>query len=192
MESSKGAAMPKAIGMLELSSIGIGYEAQDAMLKASSVKLILARTICSGKYIVVVGGDVADVQSSIEAGHQISRDALIEQFVIPNVHESVFPALSHTVELKKEEIGALGIVETFTVSSVIEAADAAAKAAAVNLFRIHVAMAIGGKGFLLLTGDVSSVRAAIDAAAQIPIQQGVLVSQVVIPNPSPELFYEYI
>ncbi len=184
--------MPKAIGMLELSSIGIGFEAQDAMLKASSAQLVLARTICSGKYMVVVGGDVADVQSSVDAGRQISRDALIERFVIPNVHESVFPALSHTVELQKHQIGAMGIVETFTVSSILEAADAAAKAASVTLFRIHVAMAIGGKGFLQLTGDVSSVRAAIDAASQIAIEQGVLVSQVVIPNPRSELFHEYI
>ena len=32
-----------------------------------------------------------------------------------------------------------------------------------TLFRIHVAMAIGGKGFLMLTGEVSDVEAAIGA-----------------------------
>ncbi len=184
--------MPKAIGLIELSSIALGYEVQDAMLKASAVQLLVARTICSGKFLVIVGGDVADVASSVEAGLTIARDSVIEDLVIPNVHDSIFSAISGTVPLTPSEAQALGIVETFTVSSIIEAADAAAKAANVKLFRIHVAMAIGGKGFLLLTGDVSATRAAVDAAAQVAIQHGVLVAKVVIPRPSPELFSEYV
>jgi len=89
--------MSKAIGMIELSSIALGYEIQDAMLKAANCQLLLARTICSGKYMVVVGGEVADVQSSVEAGMSAAREALIDHLVIPNVHESLFPALSSSV-----------------------------------------------------------------------------------------------
>ena len=184
--------MSQAIGMIEFSSIGIGYEAEDAMLKASSVQLVVARTICSGKYAVIVGGEVSDVKSSVDAGLNAVPEAVVDHLVIPNVHKSVFPALSQTVALKPEEIDALGIVETFTVSSILEAADAAAKAADVTLFRVHIAMAIGGKGFLLITGDVSSIRAGVDAAAEVAKQRGVLVSQVVIPAPRQELFAEYI
>lgn len=184
--------MPQAIGMLELSSIGVGFEAQDAMLKASSAQLLIARTICSGKYAVVVGGEVSDVQSSLDAGIALCKDALIDKLLIPNVHPSVFPAVSNSVELSADECGAMGILETFTVSCILEAADQAAKAANVTLFRVHVAMAIGGKGFLQITGDVSSVRTAINAAAQVAIERGVLVSKIVIPNPRKELFYETI
>ena len=184
--------MPNAIGMIELSSIALGFEVQDAMLKASNVQLLLARTICSGKYAVIVGGDVSDVKSSIETGLATAKDALIDHIVIPNAHESLFPALANTVTLNPEDRDAMGIVEAFTVSSILEAADAAAKAAQVKVFRIHVAMAIGGKGFLMLTGDVSSVRAAVEAAAEVPKSRGVLVAQTVIPAPSPELFSEYV
>jgi len=184
--------MSQAIGMIELSSIGIGYQVEDAMLKASSVNLLIARTVCSGKYAVIVGGEVADVQSSVDAGLNICSDAVIDSLVIPSVHDSVFPALSQTIPLSPEKTGALGIVETFTVASILEAGDAAAKAADITLFRIHVAMAIGGKGFMLVTGDVSAVKASVDAAAFVAIQRGVLVSQVVIPAPSPELLSEYI
>lgn len=184
--------MPNAVGMIELSSIALGFEVEDTMLKASNVQLLLARTICSGKYAIIVGGEVSDVKSSIEAGLLAAKDALIDQIVIPNAHESLFSALANTVTLSPEERDAMGIVEAFTVSSILEAADAAAKAADVRVFRIHVAMAIGGKGFLMLTGDVASVRAAVDAAAAIPKSRGVLVAQVVIPAPSPELFSEYV
>ena len=184
--------MPKAIGMIELSSIALGYQVEYAMLKAAAVDLLVARTICSGKYIVIVGGEVADVNSSVEAGLGAALDSIIDHMVIPNVHESLFPALSSSVTLAPGQIQALGIVETFTVSSILEAADAAAKAADVVLFRIHIAMAVGGKGFLLLTGEVAAVRAAVEAASAIARERGVLVAPVVIPGPRQELFAEYI
>ena len=184
--------MANAIGMLELSSIAIGFLVEDAMLKASEVRLLLARTICSGKYCVIIGGEVSAVKNSVDAGMREAREAYIDHIVIPNVHESLFAALANTVTLQPEEKGALGIVETFTVAAILEAADAAADAADVRVFRIHVAMAIGGKGFLMLSGDVASVNAAVKAAAEIAKERGVLVAEVVIPAPSPELFDEYV
>lgn len=180
------------IGLLELTSIGMGHHVQDAMLKAANVQLLLARTICSGKYLVVVGGDVASVRSSVDAGSTLAEGALIEQRVIPRIHPSVFPAISMTVDLKAEECDALGVIETFSAASIIDAADAAAKSAHVTLFRVHLAMAIGGKGFMLFTGDVSSVEAAVEAGAAAAAAEGMLVSRVVIPAPRPELFREFI
>jgi microcompartment protein CcmL/EutN len=178
--------------MLEISSIARGYLIEDAMLKAAAVELIVARSICSGKFMVTVAGDVAAVEASVRAGVAASAATVIEELVIPNVHPAVFPALAGTAELPPGELGALGILETFTVASAIEAADAAAKAAGVRLFRIHAAMAIGGKGFLLLTGTVAAVNAAIDAARAAAAHRGMVVGHVVIANPRRELFGEYI
>jgi len=87
----------KAIGALELSSVGIGYQAQDAMLKAAAVDLLVARTICSGKYLIIVGGRVSDVEAAVQAGAAAADGALIDQLMLPNVHESVFPALGRWV-----------------------------------------------------------------------------------------------
>lgn len=182
----------RSIGAIELSSIGIGYQVQDEMLKAASVELLVARTICSGKYFVVLSGPVSDVQAAIAAGLAQSGEAVIDHLVIPNVHESVFPALGQSVVLTSEQVEALGIVETFSGVSVIAAADAAAKAARVVLFRIHVAMALGGKGFCLMTGPVADVRAAVSAGAAEARQRGLLVCQIVLPRPSGELFAEYL
>jgi microcompartment protein CcmL/EutN len=183
-------ARPDTIGLLEVTSIGLGFAAEDAMLKAAEVELLLARTICSGKYLVVVSGDVASVQASIEAGESAVHDGLIESRVIPRLHPSVFPAISQSVDIDPESAQALGIVETFSAAAIVAAADAAAKAAAVTLYRIHLAMAIGGKGFLLMTGDVASVEAGVEAGALIAGSEGMLVSKVVIPAPPPRLFHE--
>lgn len=179
-----------SIGLVELGSIAAGYEVTDAMLKTSDVELILARSICSGKYMVIVRGDVAAVQSSVEAGSRAGAFSVIDTFVIPNVHESVFPAISGTA--KVETLEALGIIESFSVASLIEGADAAAKAANVNLIEVRLAMALGGKAFVTLTGNVAAVRSAVEAGAQVIAKKGLLVNKVVIPQPRSELLSEMI
>ena len=183
---------PRSIGAIELSSIGIGYKIEDEMLKAASVEMLIARTICSGKYFIVLGGSVSDVEAAIKTGVEQADDAIIDHLVIPNVHESIFPALGQSVTLDSDEPGALGIVETFSGTSVLAAADAAAKSARVNIFRLHVAMAMGGKGLCLMTGSVADVRAGVQAAVEEARQRGLLVSEIVIPRPSRELFAEYL
>ena len=183
---------PKSIGAIELSSIGIGFRIEDEMLKAASVELLIARTICSGKYLIVIGGSVSDVQAAIQAGLAGAGEAIIDHLVIPKVHESVFPALGQSVTLGADHSGALGVVETFSGTSALAAADAAAKTARITLFRIHVAMALGGKGLVLMTGTVADVRAGVEAAAEEARQRGLLVSEVVIPRPGRELFAEYL
>ena len=179
-----------SFGLIELTSIAAGFEVCDAMLKAADVRLLLSRSICSGKYIVLVCGDVGAVNASVAAGSHTGRHSLIDSFVIPNVHESIAPAISGTH--KVEALEALGIIESFSVASLIEAADAAVKTAAVQLIEIRLAMALGGKAFVTLTGDVAAVQSAVDAGAAVVAQKGLLVNRVVIPHPRGELLTEMI
>jgi microcompartment protein CcmL/EutN len=185
-------ATPRSIGAIELSSVAVGYEVQDTMLDAAAVEILIARTICSGKYFIVVGGPVSDVKAAVSAALQVADEAVIDHLVIPNVHESVFPAMGQSIVIEADEVGALGVVETFSGVSILAAADAAAKAARVKLFRIHVAMALGGKGFCLMTGTVADCRAGVAAAAAEARQRGLLVAETVIPRPNRELFSEYV
>ena len=179
-----------SIGLIELTSIAAGFEAADAMLKAAEVEIILSRTICSGKYMVLVGGDVAAVASSVEAGSVAARGSVIDTFVIPNVHPAVFPAIAGTSRV--ELLEALGIVESFSVASLIEAADAAVKAARVKLIEVRLAMALGGKAFVTITGEVAAVQSAVDAGAAVIAKKGLLVNKVVIPQPRKELLTEIL
>jgi microcompartment protein CcmL/EutN len=179
-----------SIGLIELTSIAAGYQAADAMLKAADVEIILSRSICSGKYMVLVGGDVAAVTSSVEAGSVAAQGSVIDTFIIPNVHVSLFPAIAGSSTV--DTLEALGIVEAFSVASLIEAADAAAKAAKVQLIEVRLAMALGGKAFVTLTGEVAAVQAAVDAGAAIVAGKGLLVNKVVIPSPRRELLSEII
>lgn len=180
----------KSIGLIELSSVAAGFEVADTMLKAGNVRLLLSRSICSGKYMVLIGGDAAAVQSAVTAGGEAANGCLIDSFVIPNVHPDVFTALGRTQT--PETQGALGILESFNVSTLIQAADAAAKAAPVQLLEVRLAMALGGKAFCTMTGDVGSVQSAMAAGRRVIADAGVLVNAVVISRPHPDVYREVI
>ncbi|MBI4873854.1 MAG: BMC domain-containing protein [Acidobacteria bacterium] len=179
-----------SIGLIELGSIAAGFQVADAMLKAADVELVLARTICSGKYMVLVRGDAGAVRAAVEAGSAAGDFSVIDTFVIASVHETIFPAIAGTAQV--DGCDALGILEAFSVTSLIEGADAAVKAANVRLIELRLAMALGGKAFATLTGSVAAVRAAVDAGAQAIAAKGLLVNKVVIAQPRPELLDEML
>lgn len=191
-EGGEQLAEINSIGLIELSSVATGYLVQDTMLKAASIRLLMARTICSGKYLVVISGDVASVQGALLAGSSAAGASLIERRQISRVHPSVLAAISNAVDIDAKELRSIGIIETFSAASIIEVADAAVKSADVELLRIHLAMALGGKGFVLMTGDVANVQAAVSAGARVAGDDGMLVGKGVISAPSPELFRDYI
>ncbi|MFT7220838.1 MAG: microcompartment protein CcmL/EutN [Candidatus Azotimanducaceae bacterium] len=66
-----------AIGMIDINSIAKGYGVGDAMLKAASVEILFNRTICPGKFMVLVSGDVASVEAAMEAGFPLAARLLL-------------------------------------------------------------------------------------------------------------------
>ena len=70
-----------AIGFLETSSIAKGIEATDAMMKKAAVDLLMTTIVPRGKYLVMVGGNVADVESSLRAGLETADIALCQAVV---------------------------------------------------------------------------------------------------------------
>ncbi len=179
-----------AIGLLELTSIAKGIEATDLMLKASDVELLASRSICSGKYMVLVRGDVAACNAAVAAGEAVGRETVADSIVIPNLHDEVFPAISQSAEVGA--VAALGILEAFNVAALIEGADAAVKAAEVKLVEIRLAMALGGKAFCVLTGDVAAVRAALETGKLVIGEKGLLVNWALIPSPNAALVKELL
>lgn len=171
----------EAIGLVELNSIARGIEAADAMLKAAQVELLEAKPVCPGKYIIMISGDVAAVQSSVDAGKSIGAGSVFDDFVLPSVHPDVIKAFSSSTSVP--EIKALGIIETFSIASLIVAADTAAKAGQIDLIEIRIGMGIGGKSFVTLTGDVSSVTSSVEAGVVLASERGMLIEKVVIPSP---------
>jgi len=174
-----------AIGIVELNSIAKGVEVMDAMLKAAKVRMLVSSPVCPGKYIILVGGDVAECRAAVEAGQARGSQYITDFQLIPNLHEQVFPAIMGTTEV--DSIQALGVIETFALPACIVAADQAAKAARITLIEIRLAKALGGKAFTILTGEVAAVRAAVKAGTHEIEGTGTLLGQTIIPAPHPDL-----
>ena len=175
----------RTIGLIELNSVALGILAADEMLKASNVDLIMARPACPGRYLAMVAGEIGAVQNSVDVGRAAGADLVVDYFVLANVHPDVIPALTAATPLAR--MGALGVLETYTAASAIMAADAAAKAAEVELLEVRCSTGLAGKSYFTLTGDVGSVQAAMEAALDALADSGVVLAKAIIPAPSPEL-----
>ncbi len=188
--SRRKAEMYKAIGMVEVNSIAIGVNIADVMVKAAEVTLIMSKTICPGKFLILIAGDVGAINSSVEAGVAGVGENVVDKLILPNVHPQVINAMSMTTEINK--VNALGVVEYFSIATAIVGADAAAKAANIKLIELRPGLGIGGKAFVSLSGDVSAVTESVNAAARVGEENGMLVAKVVIPSPSKEVFFSMV
>src|ERR1044072_542641 len=165
------------IGFVETSSIARGIEAVDAMMKMAEVELLMTAIIPRGKYLIMIGGRVADVESALRAGLRAADSAVIDYFIIQNAHPELAPAIRGRVKVERME--AIGIIETKEVAPAIYAGDAAVKSAAISL--IEARNQPGGNGLVVLTGEVGAVRTAVAAGVASIKKDGMLIAEVVIP-----------
>ena len=101
------------------------------------------------------------------------------------------PKLSNIVAicgaLEVKNRNAIGILETFTAASAVVAADTAAKTALVDLIEVRLAKGMCGKSYVILTGSVSSVTAAIERA-KAGVEDGMFLDSSVIAGPDDRLW----
>lgn len=177
--------MIRTIGLIELNSIAHGIQVADEMIKSAEVDLLLAKTVCPGKYIILITGNVGAVQAAINRGEASGKESVVNKLLVPNVHPQVIPAINAANNVEK--LKDLGVLEFFSIASAIIAADAAVKSANVDLIEIRLGVGIGGKAFITLTGDISSVNNAVTVGANTALESGMLVNKAVIAAPRKEL-----
>ena len=178
--------MFQAIGIIELKSIAKGIEATDAALKSAGIRLVSAHPSCPGKYEIILTGAISDVTAAVEHVKGRFDDRLIDSSVIGRIDEQVITALFGTQAGEKK--GSVGILEAYSASSTIKAADIAVKTAKVAIYELRLSRGMGGKGMVVITGDVGDVTAAVEAGAQYAQDQGLFCNSTVIPAPHAELW----
>lgn len=178
--------MGKAIGMVEFTTVSAGMTGADTMIKTAEVEVVECATVCPGKYIVIISGEISAVKASVEAAKVLESEKVIDSFVLGNPHDSIFTAIYGSAEPENAE--ALGVMESFSAATAIVAADAAAKTALVELIELRLARGMCGKSYLLLTGTVSAVSAAIERAKSEASDRGMLLDSSVIPRPDKKLW----
>jgi microcompartment protein CcmL/EutN len=167
-----------AIALFEYDSIAAGMESGDDMVKRAPLEVIHAGTVHPGKYLVLVGGAVGDVEEALAAAELRNTEHLVSSMFLPDPHVALVGGLAGDETPRDGE--SLGVIETETVADVIRAADAGLKGAEVDLQRIYLADDLGGKGYVLFSGTLTEVQAAVDqGSARV---EGTLVGHRVIPR----------
>jgi microcompartment protein CcmL/EutN len=176
-----------ALALIEFDSIAAGLHAGDAMVKHAPIACIVAGTVQPGHYLVLISGEVADVEESLQAGRAAGGAHVIDTVFLPHVHPAVIGALAGGRDVQSgTALAALGVIETVTVPAAIRSADAGVKGAQVALLEVRLADGLHGKGLTLFTGEVADVEAAIEIGLGA-IEPRHVINQVVIAQLHPEM-----
>ena len=178
--------MYQAIGVIELKSIAKGIEATDAALKSAGIRLVSAHPACPGKYEIIIAGTISNVTASMDVVKARYESAIVDASIMGRIDEQVISALFGTQSGVKK--GALGVLETYSAASAIKAADIAVKTSRVEIYDLRVSRGMGGKGIVLVTGEVGDVTAAVEAGAAHAQSLGQLNSTSVIAAPHSDLW----
>ena len=160
--------------------------AETRLLKTANIKLVSAKASCPGKYYVLINGQVSNVEKAVNAGTNMAKGFLVSSLVLPRIHPKVVTAINMGGGMP-DKMEAIGVMEFFSVTSSILAADAAVKASPVELIDIRLGTGIGGKSFVLVTGDTSAVKTAVENATFSLKDDGMLVNKTVISRPDKNL-----
>ncbi|WP_315118585.1 BMC domain-containing protein [uncultured Clostridium sp.] len=172
--------MNKSIGALEFRSISKGVEVSDLMVKRATVDVAFFRTICIGKFLVILSGNEGEIEEAITCGVGAAGEYLVDSFIINAVHPSIIEGLKN--KYVKQKFDAIGIVETANVCSGIKALNKALKSSDVHLAKLQIANTIGGKLVFTISGSVSDVEDSIKKARG-EIEEKKIIQTSVIPSP---------
>ncbi len=173
------------LGILEFSSIAVGFNALDEMIKTAPIKIIDARTICFGKYLIVFSGDVASVEYAFTKGIEIGGNFIVDSLFLPMVHPEIIDTFGTVKQI--EDWGTIGIIETKTVTSAVEAADIAAKVGGIEIVEIRLANGFGGKSYVKMIGSLENIQEATEAGTEKISLKNALFAKTIIAQPEKEL-----
>jgi len=198
-----------ALGFIEVPSFGITAVVADVAVKSAKVRLLGIETTGNENLMIRLAGDVAAVQSALDAGaHRAEAmgakavvkcianpDAALAGLIhFPNTlnplyggHDQFLPDdyTKTNTEIMSAKQEAIGILETQGLTAMLEATDAMLKSANVTLVgkeKIGAAYVT-----VIVKGDVAAVTAAVDAGAKAVGQLGKLIAAHVIARPHDDL-----
>jgi len=183
----------EALGLIETLGMVPAIEGADKMLKAANVELVAYENIGSTLVTIMIKGDVAAVKASVEAGAAAATaiGTLTAQNVMPRPIKDIGEIVSvYDIDTKElPQMGkyrALGLIETFGIVFVLEAADAMCKAANVEL--IGFENVASGYISVMVRGDVGACKSAVDTGVKAVVDMGAEVySSIVIASPHQDL-----
>ena len=176
------------MAVVELHTTAVGLAAADTVLKTADCPLFKANTVCPAKFLLLFGGQLAAVQEAYALVQITYQGELLDAFFLGQISDQLLDGLSGEGEPTATVGLAVGVIETFSAASAIAAADAAVKAAEVQLLDVRLAQGMTGKGVVYLSGTVAAVETALQAGAEAVRDSGNLCATGCLPSPHESLW----
>lgn len=177
-----------AVAVVELHTTAVGLAAADTVLKTADCPLFKASTVCPGKFLLVFGGQLSAVREAYALLQRTYQGEMLDAFFLGQISEQLLTGLSGGVDPTAAPGLAVGVIETFSAASAIAAADAAVKAAEVQVLDVRLAQGMTGKGVVYLSGTVAAVETALQAGAKAIRDSGNLCATGCLPSPHESLW----
>ena len=173
--------MSGALYIVEYTRISRGIVVLDRMLKRSGITVLYAAPVCIGKYVIAAGGDVGDVREAKAEADSLA-DGMLSSYFMSGAHPDVIGYFTRGGGRAPESPEAVGIFETRNISSGFVSLDAALKSGSAEILKIWMGHFIGGKFCWILSGEVSEVSSALQAASRAVSGKEIVGSEL-IPRP---------
>lgn len=171
--------MSKAIYIVEYRKVSQGIGVLDRMFKQASLSLLYANPICIGKYLICVGGDVADVCEAKSAAEQDEDGPPLAGYLLQRAHENIFAYFKGGLPKPVRKPDSIGIFETRNAASGFVSLDAALKRAQVDLAKLWLGQLLGGKFCYVLGGSTSDIESAMHAVKSAINENDIIGSRIV-------------
>jgi len=181
-------AITKKIGniaVVEFKSVSRGISVTDAMIKAADVRTVLSTTLCPGKYLTIVSGDVSAIESSKNIADELGGRHVFSSFVVNGVGQEIIDAIGG--KLDEDPTGAISVIESLQMANLINAADLSMDAADVGFLDFRLGRGCGVNCFYVLTGTLTDIKEATGVAIDFLKSLGSLIAYKIVASPDREL-----
>jgi len=173
------------VAVVEFKSIAKGMFVTDAMLKSAQVSLVLATTLCPGKYLTIVAGGTSAVEKAVDTADRLGGRDVFSSFVISAINSEIIDAISGKIEGQLND--SIGIIESLHMANIMNAADISLDSAEVRIVEFRLGKGCGVNSFYIITGELAAVEEATKNAVLFLSENGSLIAFRVIANPDSDL-----
>lgn len=172
--------MNKSIGAIEFKSIAKGIEVSNEMIKKSSVDVLYLKSICPGKFLIIVGGETSYINECVDYGIKLGEGYIVDNFVINAISQEILDGFKNKYQ-KLDSIVSIGVVESSKVCAGIKMIDKTLKSGDLVLVKLQLSFAIGGKLVYIVAGDLSSLEYALKESENV-VREKEVIYKTVIPS----------
>lgn len=173
------------IAVLEFKSVSRGIQVTDSVVKASNVNLVLSTSLCPGKYLTIIEGEIDALETATEVARNEGGRHLFSDMVIGGIDMKVIRAIGG--KLADKPLGAMAIIESLQMAHLINSADIVIDSADVEFLDFRLARGCGVNSFFVITGTLSAVEEAARNAEEFLGERGSLIGKRIIANPDKEV-----